>query len=48
MKEEMYPFTLEDLMGLKKFHSINVIKLSDGYYNFVTKLPKPLNPKHVL
>lgn len=48
LKEEMYPFVLDDLMSLKEFHSLNLIKLEDGYYNFVTKLPKPLNPKHVL
>lgn len=48
LKEEMYPHTLEDLMGLKKFQALNVIKLGDGYYSFITSLPKPLNPKHVL
>jgi hypothetical protein len=48
LKEEMYPFELNDLMNLKKFTSLNVIKLEDGYYNFVTSLPKPLNSKHVL
>jgi hypothetical protein len=48
LKEEMYPFTLEDLMNLKKFTSLNVIKMEDSYYSFVTALPKPLNPKRLL
>jgi hypothetical protein len=48
LKEEMYPYELDDIMNLKKFTSLNVIKLEDGYYNFVTTLPKPLNNKHVL
>lgn len=42
LKEELDPFTLEDLLRLKKYHSLNLIKLSDGYVTFVTKLPKPL------
>lgn len=48
LKEEMYPYILEDLMSLKKFDALCLIKLGDGYYNFVTSLPKPLNPNHVL
>jgi hypothetical protein len=47
LKEEMYPFGLDDLMGLKQFHSLNVIKMEDSYCNFVTKLPPPLK-KHLL
>lgn len=47
LKEEMYPFGLDDLMGLKQFHSLNIIKMGDSYCNFVTKLPNPLK-KHIL
>jgi hypothetical protein len=47
LKEEMYPFGLEDLMGLKQFHSLNIVKMGDSYCNFVTKLPEPLK-RHLL
>jgi hypothetical protein len=33
---------------LRIFRSAYQFKLGDGYYNFVAKLPNPLNPKHVL
>lgn len=42
LKEELDPFTLEDLLRLKKFNSLNLIKLGDGFLSFVTKLPRPL------
>lgn len=42
LKEELDPFTLEDLLRLKKFNSLNLIKLGDGFRSFVTKLPRPL------
>lgn len=42
LKEELYPYTAEDLKNLKRFHSLNYIKTKDGYAQFITKLPKPL------
>jgi hypothetical protein len=42
LKEELAPYSVDDLLRLKKYHSLNLIKLPDGYVTFVTKLPKPL------
>jgi len=42
LKEELYPFTAEDLKNLKRFYSLNYIKTKDGYAQFITKLPKPI------
>lgn len=42
LKEELEPYTVDDLLSLKKFHSLNLIKLPDGYVKFVTKLPPEL------
>lgn len=43
LKDELYPFTVEDLLRLPRFHSMNLIKNKDGYGRFITKLPKPVN-----
>lgn len=43
LREEMAPFELEDLLKLKQFHSLNLIKYEKGYAKFITCLPKPLN-----
>ncbi|KEI90696.1 hypothetical protein N493_14860 [Clostridium botulinum B2 433] len=43
LKEEMKPYELEDLLNLKQFHSLNLIKYEKGYAKFITKLPKPLS-----
>lgn len=42
LEEELQPYTLDDLLNLKRFHSLNLIKLPDGYVSFVTQLPRPL------
>lgn len=42
-KEELYPYNMEDLLKLKRFHSLNLIKTSDGYGKFITKLPTPID-----
>ena len=42
LKEELYPYSAEDLKNLKRFHSPNYIKTKDGYVQFITRLPKPL------
>lgn len=44
LKDEMLPYTLEDLMSLKRYHSLNLIKYEDGYAKFITQLPKPIKP----
>jgi GTPase SAR1 family protein len=41
-KDELAPFVLEDLLRLKKHHSMNLIKCNDGYGRFITHLPKPV------
>lgn len=43
LKDELYPFEVEDLLNLRRFHSLNLIKSMDGYARFITKLP--LNKK---
>ncbi|MFS0820739.1 hypothetical protein [Bacillus sp. 1P02SD] len=43
LQDELKPFELEDLMSLKRFHSLNLIKTKDGYGRFITKLPGPVN-----
>jgi hypothetical protein len=30
LQDELKPFTLEDLMNIKRFHSLNLIKTKDG------------------
>lgn len=39
LKEELKPFELEDMISMPRFHSMNLIKTSDGYSCFITKLP---------
>lgn len=43
LREEMAPYELDDLLNLKQFNSLNLIKYEKGYAKFITKLPKPLN-----
>lgn len=42
LKEELLPYELEDLLKLKQFHSLNLIRYQKGYAKFITKLPKPI------
>jgi hypothetical protein len=42
LKEELDPYTLDDVLRLKKHYSLNLVKADEGYVKFVTKLPKPL------
>lgn len=39
LKSELYPFTEEDLLSLKRFESLNLIKYEKGFARFITKLP---------
>lgn len=43
LKHELEPYTVEDLLRLKEFNSLNLIKLGDGYAKFVTHLPDKLS-----
>lgn len=40
-KDELAPYTLEDLEALPQYHSLNLINYEDGRVKFITKLPKP-------
>jgi hypothetical protein len=42
LKDELAPYELEDLLNLKRYHSLNLIKYEDGYAKFITKLPAPI------
>jgi hypothetical protein len=41
-KEELRPYSMEDLLNLKRHHSLNIIKYGSGYAKFITKLPPPI------
>ena len=42
LKDELAPYTLEDLEALPQYSSLNIINYEDGRAKFVTKLPKPI------
>ncbi len=42
LKDELYPYEVEDLLNLKRYHSLNLIKYEKGWAKFITKLPKPI------
>ena len=42
-KDELYPFTVEDLLNLERHTSLNYIKCKSGYSKFITRLPPPLS-----
>lgn len=40
LKEELEPYyDLEDMLNMKRFYSMNLIKINNGYSCFITKLP---------
>ncbi|WP_207721014.1 hypothetical protein [Clostridium gasigenes] len=39
LKEELEPYELEDLLNLKPYYSLNLIKSKNGYSKFITELP---------
>ena len=45
IRDELQPYTEEDLLKLKRYHSLNRIKTAseDEHITFVTKLPRPLS-----
>lgn len=42
LKDELYPFVVEDLLNLPRYNSMNLMKSKDGYARFITHLPPPL------
>jgi hypothetical protein len=45
LKDELYPFVVDDLLKLPRWHSMNLIKSKEGYGRFITKLPEPIEDK---
>ncbi|NDI34652.1 hypothetical protein [Chengkuizengella sediminis] len=45
LKDELYPFTAEDLSNLKRYHSLNYVKSKEGYTRFITNMPSPIMKK---
>jgi len=43
LKQEFEPYELGDLLHLKRYESLNLIKYENGYAKFISKLPKPLS-----
>lgn len=46
LKNELKPFELEDLLNLKRYHSLNLLRYEHGYANFITALPPELPKKN--
>ena len=38
LENELLPYTIEDLLNLKQYHSLNLIKYSKGYAKFISDL----------
>ena len=43
LKSELYPYSEEDLLSLKRFHSLNLMKCNEGYAKFIISLPAPIS-----
>lgn len=41
-KDELYPYTLEDLEALPQYSSLNLINYEEGRAKFITRLPSPI------
>ena len=39
LKDELQPYTVDDLLCLKRYHALCLIKIADGYARFTVKLP---------
>lgn len=39
LESYLLPYTVDDLLNLKQFHSLNLVKCTQGYSTFITKLP---------
>lgn len=42
LEEELQPFSIQEGLNLKPFHSLNVINYGNQYAKFISKLPKPI------
>ncbi|MFY9176737.1 MAG: hypothetical protein WAO80_05110 [Caldicoprobacterales bacterium] len=42
LKDELHPYTLDDLLNLKRYHLLNLIRYEKGWAKFITKLPPPI------
>jgi hypothetical protein len=42
LKEDLQPYELQDLLNLKRYHSLNLIKATTGFEKFITELPNPI------
>lgn len=45
MANLLYPYQLEDLLNLKRFQSLNLIKYEQGYAKFITLLPPEIKKR---
>lgn len=45
LESELYPYVESDLLNLKRFYSLNLIKTKDGYGKFITLMPAPIHNK---
>jgi hypothetical protein len=45
LRDELQPFTVEDLLRLPEHHAMNLIKNNGGYGRFITHLPPPVDEK---
>jgi hypothetical protein len=42
LKEELSPYEVNDLLSLKRYHSVNLLRCGTGWAKFITKMPKPI------
>lgn len=42
LKAELAPYELDDVLNLKRYHALCLLKYEQGYARFVVKLPKPI------
>lgn len=42
LNDELYPYTLEDMLNLKRYHMICLVKYEKGWAKFITKAPPPI------
>jgi len=42
LKEELSPYELDDLLNMKQYHAMCLMRYEKGYGKFIVKLPKPV------
>lgn len=47
LKTELQPFTVDDLLNMKMFHSLNYMKNKTGYAKFITALPPAVEKRKI-